>query len=87
MPKEEIEKFNQPVSGLVTPRFGGIATFMRLPHVALDEVDGIEIGLAGIPWDARNHQPPGRRGMDRARSAINSSMVRRMHQAMPHRSL
>ena len=28
--------FNQPVSGLVTPRFGGIATFMRLPHVPLD---------------------------------------------------
>ena len=29
--------FNQPVSGLVTPRFGGIATFFRLPHVAAAE--------------------------------------------------
>ncbi|MGH7186714.1 MAG: agmatinase, partial [Pseudomonadota bacterium] len=31
------------------PRFSGIATFMRLPHVA--EPAGIDIGLIGVPWD------------------------------------
>ena len=25
--------FPQPVSGTVVPRFGDVATFMRLPHV------------------------------------------------------
>ena len=43
--------FNKPVSGLVTPRFGGIATFMRMPHVPLEEAQGIDIGMVGIPWD------------------------------------
>ncbi len=31
------------------PRFSGIATFMRLPHVT--EPEGIDIGLIGVPWD------------------------------------
>ena len=41
MDKENSERtFNQPLSGLVTPRFAGIATFMRLPHVPLDQAQG-----------------------------------------------
>ena len=33
MDKQNRERpFNQPLSGLVTPRFAGIATFMRLPQ-------------------------------------------------------
>ena len=43
--------FNKPVSGLVTPRFGGIATFMRMPHVPLEQADGIDIGRGGSPGD------------------------------------
>ncbi len=71
--------FNQPVSGLVTPRFGGIATFMRLPHVPLDEATGIDIGLVGIPWDGGTTNRPGpRHGPRQMRDA--SSMVRKMHQ-------
>ena len=58
MPNRENEKFNQPISGMVTPRFGGIATFMRLPHVPLDKADGIDIGLAVIPWDAGTTNRP-----------------------------
>ena len=38
---------------LGTPRFGGIATFMRMPHVPLEQADGIDIGIVGIPVYAR----------------------------------
>jgi guanidinopropionase len=80
MPNRENSPFNQPVSGLMTPRFGGIATFMRLPHVPLEKADGIEIGLAGIPWDAGTTNRPGpRHGPRQMRDS--SAMIRRMHQA------
>jgi guanidinopropionase len=79
MPNRQEGQFNQPVSGLVTPRFGGIATFMRLPHVPLDDADTIDIGLIGIPWDSGTTNRPGpRHGPRQMRDA--SSMVRKMHQ-------
>ena len=79
MAAKDSAKFDQPVSGTVTPRFGGIATFMRLPHVPLDKAEGIDIGLAGIPWDAGTTNRPGpRHGPRQLRD--NSAMVRRMHQ-------
>ena len=56
-----LKKFNQPASGLVVPRFGGIATFMRLPHVTLDEAKDLDIGLVGIPWDGGTTNRPGPR--------------------------
>ncbi|MCM8748576.1 agmatinase [Thermomicrobiaceae bacterium CFH 74404] len=38
-----------PASGLVSPRFSGIRTFARLPHVRdLDEVD---VAVIGVPFD------------------------------------
>ena len=71
--------FNQPLSGLVTPRFGGIATWGRLPHVALEDATGIDIGIVGIPWDGGTTNRPGpRHGPRQIRD--QSSMVRRMHQ-------
>src|SRR5689334_1037078 len=74
-----MEKKNEPISGMVTPRFGGIATFMRLPHIPLAEAHGIDIGLAGIPWDAGTTNRPGpRHGPRQLRD--NSAMIRRMHQ-------
>ncbi len=74
-----MKKFNQPVPGLVTPRFGGIATFMRLPHVPLDQAKDIDIGIVGIPWDGGTSNRPGpRHGPRQMRD--QSSMVRRMHQ-------
>ena len=72
-------KFNQPASGLVVPRFGGIATFMRLPHVPLDEANDIDIGLVGVPWDGGTTNRPGPRHAPR-QMRDQSSMVRRMHQ-------
>jgi guanidinopropionase len=71
--------FNQPVSGLVTPRFGGIATFMRLPHVALEQAKGIDIGIVGVPWDGGTTNRPGPRHAPRQMRDM-SSMVRKMHQ-------
>jgi guanidinopropionase len=71
--------YNQPVSGLVTPRFGGIATFFRLPHVALEEAKGVDIGVIGVPWDGGTTNRPGPRHAPR-QMRDQSSMVRRMHQ-------
>ena len=72
-------KYNQPMSGLVTPRFGGVATFNRLPHVPLDDAVDIDIGIVGIPWDGGTTNRPGpRHGPRQMRD--QSSMVRRMHQ-------
>ena len=73
--------FNQPVSGLVTPRFGGIATFMRLPHVPLEEAANIDIGIVGVPWDGGTTNRPGPRHAPRQMRDM-SAMVRRMHQTM-----
>ncbi len=71
--------FHQPMSGLVTPRFGGIATFYRLPHVPLDEAKDLDIGIIGVPWDGGTTNRPGpRHGPRQMRD--QSSMVRRMHQ-------
>ena len=74
-----MNQFNQPLSGLVTPRFGGIATWGRLPHVPLDEAKNVDIGIVGIPWDGGTTNRPGpRHGPRQMRD--QSSMVRRMHQ-------
>ncbi len=72
-------KFNQPLSGLVTPRFGGIATWGRLPHVSLEDAIGVDIGVVGIPWDGGTTNRPGPRHAPR-QMRDQSSMVRRMHQ-------
>lgn len=47
------DTYFQPVSGFDLPRFAGLATFMRLPHVALTDarIKDVEIGLIGVPWD------------------------------------
>lgn len=42
-----------PITGTVMPRFAGIATFMRLPYLSLDDpqVKDVEVGVVGVPWD------------------------------------
>ena len=74
-----MDEFNKPLSGLVTPRFGAIATFMRMPHVLLEDATGIDIGLVGIPWDGGTTNRPGPRHGPRQMRDM-SSMVRPMHQ-------
>ena len=41
----------KPVSGTILPRYAGIATFMRLPFIPLDNISEVDIGLIGVPWD------------------------------------
>jgi guanidinobutyrase len=42
-------KFNQPLGGNEMPRFGGIATMMRLPHTA--DAAGLDVAFVGVPFD------------------------------------
>ncbi|GHE06162.1 agmatinase [Defluviimonas sp. 20V17] len=53
----------RPVSGFDLPRFAGIPTFMRLPHVGLDDprLGQVDIGLIGAPWDGGTTNRPGPR--------------------------
>ncbi|HST95478.1 MAG TPA: agmatinase [Microvirga sp.] len=72
---DRLEAF-QPVSGMVVPRFAGIATFMRLPYLAPTEAPGeIDIALLGIPFDGATTNRPGTRlGPRQVREA--SSLMR-----------
>lgn len=57
------DTFFQPVSGFDLPRFAGVPTFMRLPHVGLDDprLAEVQIGLVGAPWDSGTTNRPGPR--------------------------
>lgn len=67
----------QPVSGMDLPRFAGVPTFMRLPHISLDDkaINEVQIGLIGAPWDGGTTNRPGpRHGPRQVRDA--STMIR-----------
>src|SRR5215470_16944145 len=49
----------EPMDALVHARSGGIATFMRLPHIP--DPDELEIALVGIPFDGGTTYRPGTR--------------------------
>ncbi|AUR09294.1 agmatinase [Phaeobacter inhibens] len=55
--------FFHPVSGMEMPRFAGLPTFMRLPHVTVSDpiIDQVQLGLVGVPWDAGTTNRPGPR--------------------------
>jgi guanidinopropionase len=68
--------FPQPVSGTIVPRFGDIATFMRLP--LFRDPSDVEVGIIGVPWDGGTTNRPGaRHGPRELRSA--STLMRRVH--------
>ena len=74
------DAFFQPVSGFVLPRFAGIPTFMRLPHVTPGDArfEEVQIGLIGVPWDSGTTNRPGpRHGPRQLRDA--STMIRAEH--------
>lgn len=69
--------FFQPVSGFDLPRFAGVPTFMRLPHVPLDDprLAQVQVGIIGAPWDGGTTNRPGpRHGPRQLRDA--STMIR-----------
>ena len=49
----------QPLSGNDMPRFGGPATFMRLPACGLDA--GLDVAFVGVPFDIGTSNRPGAR--------------------------
>jgi guanidinopropionase len=70
------EKYPEPLSGMVVPRFGEVASFMRLP-VERDPKK-LDIALCGVPWDGGTTNRPGARHGPRAiRDA--STLMRRVH--------
>lgn len=57
------DPFFTPISGFDLPRFAGVPTFMRLPHVDFDHprLRDVDIGLIGAPWDGGTTNRPGPR--------------------------
>ena len=57
------DDFFTPVSALDMPRFAGMPSFMRLPHLTFESprIDEVEMGLIGVPWDAGTTNRPGPR--------------------------
>ncbi len=53
------KKYYQPLGGNEMPRFGGPATFMRLPAVPLDE--HLDVAFIGVPFDLGTSNRPGAR--------------------------
>ena len=73
----QYDPFFQPVSGIEMPRFAGMPTFMRLPHLSMDapEIKRVELGVVGVPWDGGTTNRPGPRHGPRQLRDL-STMVR-----------
>ncbi len=71
-----------PVSGFDLPRFAGVPTFMRLPHIGLDDprLKEVDIGLIGTPWDSGTTNRSGARHGPRQLRDL-STMIRAQHGA------
>jgi guanidinopropionase len=70
----------QPVSGFDLPRFAGVPSFMRLPHLKSGDslYNDVEIGLVGVPWDGGTTNRPGARHGPRQLRDL-STMIRAVH--------
>jgi len=66
----------QPVDSMVYPRYSGVATFLRLPHVP--EARGLDLALVGVPFDTSAGYRGGTRLGPRA-IRHHSSQVRTHH--------
>ncbi len=54
-----MNKLFKPVDSLVSPRFCGIKTFMRVPYVR--EYDGVDVAIIGVPFDTASTYRTGSR--------------------------
>ncbi|MFD0917356.1 agmatinase [Pseudahrensia aquimaris] len=70
----------QPISGFDLPRFAGVPTFMRLPHLTPTDTlyDAVDIGFVGVPWDGGTTNRPGARHGPRQLRDL-STMIRAVH--------
>ena len=78
----QYDPFFQPVSGIEMPRFAGMPTFMRLPHLSMDtpETKRVELGVVGVPWDGGTSNRPGPRHGPRQLRDL-STMIRALNPA------
>jgi agmatinase len=66
----------RPADAFVSPRFSGLRTFMRLPHVT--DVDGVDVAVVGLPFDtATSFRSGARFGPEGIRAA--SMLLRQYH--------
>ena len=72
-PKRSARPHPQPVDALVYPRFSGVPTFMRLPHIP--RADELDIAVIGIPFDGGTTYRPGPRFGPR-NIRVQSAMIR-----------
>ena len=64
---------NEPLSSFVSPRFAQPPTFMRLPHTT--DLDGVDVAIAGAPYDGgASYRPGSRLGPREVRA--QSSLIR-----------
>jgi agmatinase len=74
-----VESRYRPIDARVHPRFAGIRTFMRLPHVT--DLAGVHAAAVGIPFDtATSFRPGARFGPEAIRSA--SVLLRPYHHGL-----
>ena len=76
------DPYFQPVSAMDLPRFAGVPTFMRLPHLTPDHdrYGDVQMGLVGVPWDGGTTNRAGARHGPRQLRDY-SSMIRAMNAA------
>ena len=67
------------------PRYAGVATFFRAPHVDMhqqgDALAGVDIGILGVPFDGGASNRPGARYGPREVRSQTCSNIRRVNQA------
>ncbi|ASJ74725.1 agmatinase [Granulosicoccus antarcticus] len=70
-----------PIPSAEIPRYAGLSTFMRLPHLPPNEAMNVDIGLIGVPWDGGTTNRPGARHGPRQVREL-SSLMRNYHPAL-----
>src|SRR4051812_49899465 len=70
-------RFPEPLSGMQVPRFGEVATFMRLPIER--DPKKLDIALVGVPWDGGTTNRPGARHGPREIRNMSTLMRRGDH--------
>jgi agmatinase len=72
-PKKSAKPHPRPVDALVYPRFSGVPTFMRLPHIP--RAEELDLALIGVPFDGGTTYRPGPRFGPR-NIRVQSAMIR-----------
>jgi len=78
MTKVKSKCYYKPLDGTKTPKFAGIATFMKLPFVDPMHCEDVDVGIIGIPWDGGTTYKPGARHAPR-QVREQSSFMRNVH--------